>query len=189
MTTNKKPLSKRVRFSVFERDGFQCQYCGRQPPTVCLEADHIVPRSKGGTNDPENLRTSCYDCNRGKGAKTLFSETATPEDRLRRAQEAAEESVLAEALAKARKDREALRQEACNAICDAMCSESCKKASITTVCNKMRLHGAENIVAWLDKAVSVVGRGYTHTPKEPDMIRYFCGICNHQLDNRGNSDE
>lgn len=63
---NKKPISKRVRFEIFKRDLFTCQYCGAVPPKVVLECDHIKPRSKGGSNDSDNLITSCFDCNRGK---------------------------------------------------------------------------------------------------------------------------
>ena len=59
-------VSKRTRFEVFKRDKFTCQYCGRRPPDVMLEADHIVPRSKGGKNEIDNLTTACGACNRGK---------------------------------------------------------------------------------------------------------------------------
>lgn len=66
-------LSKRRRFEVFKRDGFRCMYCGRRPPDVMLECDHVHPRSEGGTDDAGNLTTSCVDCNRGKGAVGLGS--------------------------------------------------------------------------------------------------------------------
>src|SRR3990172_6638622 len=64
-------LSKKTRFNVFKRDGFQCQYCGSTPPSVVLEVDHIQPASKGGNNLTDNLITSCFDCNRGKAADLL----------------------------------------------------------------------------------------------------------------------
>lgn len=64
-------LSKRVRFEIFKRDGFTCQYCGQRPPEVVLEVDHIHPSSKGGSDDEINLITSCFDCNRGKSDKKL----------------------------------------------------------------------------------------------------------------------
>lgn len=64
-------LSKSLRFEVFKRDLFTCQYCGRKAPDVILEVDHIKPVSKGGDNSIENLVAACWDCNRGKGAKKL----------------------------------------------------------------------------------------------------------------------
>jgi hypothetical protein len=66
-------LSKKLRFEVFKRDGFTCQYCGGHPPIKILEADHIQPKSKGGKDDINNLVTSCFDCNRGKSNNELTS--------------------------------------------------------------------------------------------------------------------
>jgi hypothetical protein len=59
------------RFEVFKRDGFRCQYCGRKTPDVVLEVDHIIPRADGGSDEFENLLTACWDCNRGKGGRSL----------------------------------------------------------------------------------------------------------------------
>lgn len=67
----RKSLSKKIRFEVFKRDNFTCQYCGRKSPDVVLEVDHIQPIACEGTNDIMNLITSCFDCNRGKGKKEL----------------------------------------------------------------------------------------------------------------------
>lgn len=64
-------ISKGLRFDIFRRDGFTCQYCGWKPPDVILEVDHIMPVSEGGGDEPENLVTSCFNCNRGKGTKLL----------------------------------------------------------------------------------------------------------------------
>ena len=38
---------------------------------VILEVDHVLPVCEGGTNDIDNLVTSCKDCNRGKGKTKL----------------------------------------------------------------------------------------------------------------------
>lgn len=71
----RKPLSKSIRFEVFKRDSFTCQYCGAKAPDVILEVDHIKPVAKGGTNDILNLITSCRDCNRGKSKKEISDNT------------------------------------------------------------------------------------------------------------------
>jgi len=65
------PLSKKIRFEVFKRDRFICQYCGRSAPEIVLQIDHIKPVSKGGDNDITNLITSCFDCNSGKRDREL----------------------------------------------------------------------------------------------------------------------
>lgn len=62
----RKPISKKLRFEVFKRDKFTCQYCGRKAPDVVLNVDHIKPVAKGGTNNIFNLITSCFECNNGK---------------------------------------------------------------------------------------------------------------------------
>ena len=67
----RKGFSAKLRWQVFSRDSFTCQYCGRRPPDVALEVDHRVSVAEGGGNDPENLLTACVECNRGKGAYSV----------------------------------------------------------------------------------------------------------------------
>jgi len=67
----REPLSKRIRFEVFKRDNFTCQYCGAKAPEVILEVDHIKPVKDNGTNEIMNLITSCFECNRGKSSKKI----------------------------------------------------------------------------------------------------------------------
>lgn len=71
--TKRVGLSKKIRYEVFKRDNFKCFYCGKKPSDegVVLEVDHVLPVYEGGTNDIENLVTSCKDCNRGKGKTKL----------------------------------------------------------------------------------------------------------------------
>lgn len=62
------------RFSILERDGFRCHYCGKSPHihAIVLVVDHIVPISNGLENDVmENLIASCEECNVGKGYKSI----------------------------------------------------------------------------------------------------------------------
>jgi hypothetical protein len=51
---------------VFDRDGWQCVSCGSHAD---LSVDHVTPRSRGGTDDLENLQTMCIPCNVRKGAR------------------------------------------------------------------------------------------------------------------------
>lgn len=73
----RKQIGKKLRFEVFKRDGFTCAYCGATPPSVILQVDHIHPVADGGTNDSDNLITSCQPCNIGKGANLLSKIPAT----------------------------------------------------------------------------------------------------------------
>lgn len=52
---------------IFERDNFTCVYCGSQD---WLQCDHVMPLSRGGSSEPENLATACRPCNGSKGART-----------------------------------------------------------------------------------------------------------------------
>ena len=72
----RKQISKKVRFEVFKRDKFQCQYCGRNAPDIVLNIDHIKPVAKGGDNELYNLITSCFDCNSGKKDRLLSDDRA-----------------------------------------------------------------------------------------------------------------
>lgn len=54
--------------NIFARDGYRCKRCGADW-TCDLTLDHIVPRSKGGTDDADNLQTLCQRCNSKKGTR------------------------------------------------------------------------------------------------------------------------
>lgn len=72
----RKQISKTLRFEVFKRDSFTCQYCGADAPEAVLHVDHITPVASGGDNDLTNLITSCVKCNLGKGATELSDRSA-----------------------------------------------------------------------------------------------------------------
>ena len=55
-----------TRFNVFLRDKFMCQYCGSNNE---LTFDHLLPRSKGGKTDWNNVVTACSSCNVQKGGR------------------------------------------------------------------------------------------------------------------------
>lgn len=58
-----------TRFNVFLRDKWTCQYCGGPYKTHELTFDHVVPRSKGGRTNWENIVAACQCCNTRKGNK------------------------------------------------------------------------------------------------------------------------
>lgn len=63
--SERKPISGETRFAVFRRDDFTCQICGGTEGE--LTVDHIVPVSKGGTDEMSNFRTACRRCNCSRG--------------------------------------------------------------------------------------------------------------------------
>lgn len=72
-----------LRLAIYLRDRFTCLYCCRDlhdaaPMDITL--DHLVPDSKGGSNDPRNLITACRACNCSRQDKPL-SRFAGPEAR------------------------------------------------------------------------------------------------------------
>lgn len=74
-------ISKKLRFEVFKRDSFTCQYCGAKAPDVILEVDHIKPVAKNGSSDILNLITACKDCNSGKSDRELSDNSVLEKQR------------------------------------------------------------------------------------------------------------
>ncbi len=99
------PLSKRLRFEIFKRDAFTCQYCGAHPPEIILHVDHIEAVAAGGGNDFDNLITACEACNLGKGARPLSVAPEALADKAARIQEAEEQLAGYSAIMKARRER------------------------------------------------------------------------------------
>ena len=52
-----------VKYAVLKRARFRCELCGVSADVKALEVDHIVPRNKDGSDDPNNLQALCYSCN------------------------------------------------------------------------------------------------------------------------------
>lgn len=61
------------KWMIYERDGWRCHLCGgdvwrhQSDPTKVAQTDHVVPKSRGGSNVASNLRTACRRCNLLKG--------------------------------------------------------------------------------------------------------------------------
>jgi superfamily II DNA or RNA helicase/5-methylcytosine-specific restriction endonuclease McrA len=68
-------VPEEVKRQVIRRDGGRCLCCGN---TRRLQVDHIISKYLGGTNDPSNLQTLCYICNRDKDIQEMhFRKTGT----------------------------------------------------------------------------------------------------------------
>lgn len=61
------PIYKTVRAAVLRASPW-CKMCGRRPPRVVLNVDHIIPLTVDWSRrmDPNNLQVLCEDCNQGK---------------------------------------------------------------------------------------------------------------------------
>ena len=63
-------LQRRLsRREVFIRDGYTCQYCGKETRELTL--DHVVPRHSGGPHAWDNVVAACIPCNHRKAGHTL----------------------------------------------------------------------------------------------------------------------
>lgn len=63
---------EKLRKLILQRDAYLCQPCreaGKLTPAKSV--DHIVPKAKGGTDDPGNLRAICHDCHDAKTRRDL----------------------------------------------------------------------------------------------------------------------
>jgi diadenosine tetraphosphate (Ap4A) HIT family hydrolase len=56
-------ISGSIRYEVLRAARFRCELCGISAEEKALEVDHIVPRNKGGSDDPVNFQALCYSCN------------------------------------------------------------------------------------------------------------------------------
>lgn len=71
---------QQISAAVLRRDRHVCHYCGGRATT----ADHIVPKSKGGTDSMDNLVAACLPCNGSKGDRAQPTPRAKPRPRFSR---------------------------------------------------------------------------------------------------------
>lgn len=168
----RKRISKGVRFEVFKRDAFSCQYCGATPPGAILHVDHITPVAGGGGNDIDNLITACSTCNLGKSATPL---TSIPKSLREKAAEVSEREAqirgYSEILEARRQRIEAEMWDVAAAI---------DGVEYVKEYNNRRL---ESIRIFLERMpfVDVIRAADIASTKffngEDRKFRYFCGIC------------
>lgn len=165
-------VSRKIRFDVFKRDGFRCQYCGRTPPIVLLEVDHIHPRSKGGSDHEDNLLTSCEDCNRGKSAGLLTAVPRTIAEKAaviaeREAQLAGYNEILAAKRAREDKQIDDLESLFHEMWPDREFTRQFRESIRSDFLGHL---SHDEMVAAMAKACGKCATSY-------DSLKYFCGIC------------
>lgn len=169
--SNRKTLSKRLRFEVLKRDNFCCQYCSAKPPKVPLEIDHILPVSKGGDNSIENLITACFDCNRGKSNNELTCITKSTEERIERmklaqAQYKQYKELVKKKMKSMQNDVNAV-EDVYNACFDGWVLTDRFKLSVKKFIEEL---GVEEVLDAMETAC------YKIYDKNK-ALKYFCGVC------------
>lgn len=170
--TQRKPISKRLRFAIFARDSFACRYCGKQADESPLHIDHIIPVAKGGTNDEQNLVTACADCNLGKAASSPTFAQPTEADRLRAAQEFHEQRASADRAKSTLEMMRELEQDLLNIWCESFNEESIDRRILKNLMALAHEHGVDRLVQWITIAAGV-RMTYASDIKR---IRYIYGI-------------
>lgn len=170
---SRKAISKKLRFEVFKRDAFCCQYCGAVPPNVVLHVDHINAVANGGDNDIDNLITSCEPCNLGKSATPLTDVPKTLKDR---AEEVAEREAQIQgynAILQARANR---LDDECWRVAAAL-----ERSEYVDSYNRKRLQSIRHFLSRLS-VVDVIDAAEITTAKwgstsSDRVFRYFCAVC------------
>lgn len=166
----RKSISKKQRFEVFKRDSFSCQYCGRKPPDVLLECDHIQPICEGGSDSYENLITSCFDCNRGKSGNSLADSDCDAVQQLQ-LEKIAQLSAFNEMLIDASKANDRHIEWLVDKVAGNMdwtCLNKDEQKSIRCFARRLSF---EEILEESEIA------GSKRIPGNSARWRYFCGIC------------
>lgn len=174
--SKRKSISKTTRFEIFKRDKFVCQYCGRKPPEVILEIDHIIPVKENGDNTVSNLITSCFDCNRGKGAvkidKICRDDITTLNKETKQKEEQLKEYYKYKSIMKARETRSV--NYLCNVWSDLNDHEwklnDRGKLSLKRFLKHLDKYEIEEAMEISSKIENISQR-----------YKYFCGVCWHKI--------
>ena len=174
----RKAIPQKIRFEIFKRDSFTCQYCGQEAPNVVLNVDHINPVKNGGDNDITNLITSCFDCNSGKSAR-LLDDNHVVKKQKKSLNELQERRNQIEMISQWREDLLNVNDLKINKLCDFILKgwnyklDIEKKRKLQTISNKFEL----NIVY---DAIERAFDHYSDTPCEDAKSYAFSkigGIC------------
>ena len=180
-------LSKKVRFEVFKRDLFTCQYCGKRPPDVVLEVDHVHPRCEGGSDEMDNLTTSCWDCNRGKAGNQLGNVAPGIDEltRLAAIQEMAERSKLLAQEQQAARQAEETNLNIMGVVWSWWEDELDEGDSYQDVSIRMFLKRGLTLGDFRDATDSTIAKRNQRWMSGTAAWRYFCAACWSKIRERG----
>lgn len=68
--TEHKLAEPNIKRQIWERQNEKCAYCGQRKQLKRMTVDHIIPLSKGGTDELDNLQCTCKMCNQLKNDMT-----------------------------------------------------------------------------------------------------------------------
>lgn len=169
-------MKKSLRFTVFKRDLFACQYCGRTPPAVVLEADHIVPVVDGGLDDLDNLITACFDCNRGKAAKSLSD---IPQSLVDRAAQIAEKESQLKAYKRLVAQRRKREDVEIDAVQQVLASHFPHRVFSPSFRESVRINFLSKLSC--DVVVGAMHLACARVGDPERAISYFCKVCWNQI--------
>lgn len=175
----RKPLTKRMRFDVFKRDRFCCQYCGATPPAVILEVDHVVPVAEGGKNQIDNLVTACFDCNRGKSDRMLSDMPQTLNLKMAAIVEKREQVKAFEKLLKSERKYEESAIDSIESVFQEFFA-----GKVFTPSFRESVRGF-NQQLHADQVEFAMRRACSKKSGADDAAKYFCGICWNIIKDRG----
>lgn len=166
-------VSKKLRFDVFKRDGFACQYCGAHPPDVILECDHIMPVVEGGQSTLDNLVTACFACNRGKGKRSLL---VVPQSLTDKAAEIAEREEQLQGYREILWAQQSRIEEDMWQVATTLFPKSDEKGLARAWLRSIRMFNERlGLDEALDAADIALGQGPVYNDKR--LFAYFCGVC------------
>jgi len=166
-------ISKKLRFEVLQRDGYQCGYCGKTSQEATLEVGHIISISKGGSDDNNNLLTTCMDCRHGKTGVPLDKAPPKLNENLEVLKE--KEAQLAEYKKMVKKVERRLNKEIAEV--DEIYTSYFPKWVLN---DKFKAFQVKKFITELGvdvvkDAMRIAGEKMER--RSSDAIRYFCGIC------------
>ena len=178
----REPIPKRLRFEVFKRDSFTCQYCGAHPPAVILHCDHIHPVSLGGLTEIGNLITACQACNLGKSNVPLSVVPRSLKDMAAEIEEREAQIAGYEAIMRARRERlDEAAQKVLDAYCEIFGRESIPQVDYLSIRRFIEKLGFEVTFDAMQLAAQNGPSTYARS------FKYFCGVCWNKIRERDGS--